>query len=190
MASPPRSSILCAIWLNVAAACILGLSVQAELSESDFKEADAALNTAYQECLRVFPRRSKERLRVAQRAWITFTEKDETAEAFIGARAAIARDDLDRDALAEVAARTEQLKSFFVLPNQDIKSCRDEWQKAERELTIAYQTAMAGARRASEVKRRGTRLDRLQREKFTGSFWRSQWTCTDLGSNRRGQATD
>lgn len=155
MTFPPRSHVRRLLGpLSCVALCFVGFEARAEVADSDYKAADVELNAAYQGCLQAFPAQSRETLRIAQRAWLVFKEKDSAAAAYIGRRAGVTRDDLDREALKEVAARTNQLKAFFILPNQDLQSCRQEWREAERELTIAYQTAMAGLLLEEQIKLR------------------------------------
>jgi hypothetical protein len=50
------------------------------------KQADANLNAVYQACLARFAPNSKGPLRVAQRAWIVFSDRDEAAASLLGKR--------------------------------------------------------------------------------------------------------
>ena len=105
------------------------------------KKADADLTAAYQQCLAQF--QTKEPLRIAERAWIKFSDKDEAAAALAGKRRGLSDDDLWREALNEVNARAEQLRSFFLLPNLDLQSCQQQWQAADQQLSDAYQNALS-----------------------------------------------
>ena len=104
------------------------------------KQADAELTAAYKLCLAKFPPYLKEQLRIAERAWIVFSDKDEAAAAFAGKRRGLSDDDLGRESLNEVNARTQELRSFFLLPNEDLPWCQQEWQQADAQLTEVYQT--------------------------------------------------
>ena len=116
-----------------------GVRGQDDLDKAS-KQADAELTAAYKLCLARFPPYLKEQLRIAERAWIVFSDKDEAAAAFAGKRRGLSDDDLGRESLNEVNARTQELRSFFLLPNKDLPWCQQEWQQADAQLTEVYQT--------------------------------------------------
>jgi uncharacterized protein YecT (DUF1311 family) len=108
----------------------------------DADDAEAQLNAAYKKCLNDFPAKAREQLRVAQRAWITFSNKNEAAAELAGRRRALSTEDLDRYGIDEAAARTEQLKSFFIQPSGDLQSCKRDLQRTEEELTSVYEQSL------------------------------------------------
>jgi uncharacterized protein YecT (DUF1311 family) len=105
---------------------------------------DAEITAAYRACLAAFrDSAAKESLRIAQRAWIVFSNKNEAAAELAGARRGLTREELIREAAGEVEARTEQLRTFFNLPAQDLGACRRDWDAAERDLTAVYNQVLA-----------------------------------------------
>lgn len=106
------------------------------------EQADAQLNAAYQACLKHFTGDYKEQLRVAQRAWIAFSNEQEAASELAGKNHDLAQEIMDAEALKEVRARTIQLRAFFALPNQDLEACRKALDEADADLTVAYKQSL------------------------------------------------
>lgn len=104
---------------------------------------DAEINAAYQGCLRHFTGEYKKQLRVAQRAWIAFSNEQEAADELTGKNRGLAQDVMDEEALKEVRARTNQLRAFFILPHQDLDACRKALEEADADLTDAYRQSLA-----------------------------------------------
>ena len=112
------------------------------------------LTTAYQNCLTAFPVNLKEQLRIAQRAWIVFDNKNESAFAAVGKPRGMNEEDLDRAGLPETVARAEMLRTYFTGPNEDAAALRHDLDQAEQELTLAYKQSLAPLNREEEQKLR------------------------------------
>ena len=115
---------------------------QGESSGGTAERADAEINAAYQACLKHFTGDYKKQLRVAQRAWIAFSNEQEAASELTGKNHDLAQDVMDEEALKEVRARTNQLRAFFILPNQDLEACRKTLDEADADLTVAYKRSL------------------------------------------------
>jgi uncharacterized protein YecT (DUF1311 family) len=101
------------------------------------------LNAAYQTCLARFSPAGKEQLRIAERAWIVFDNKDEEAIAIVGKRRGMSEEDLDRAEIPETISRTAMLHNFFLVPNEDIGALQQNSESAERELTEVYKESIS-----------------------------------------------
>jgi uncharacterized protein YecT (DUF1311 family) len=123
-----------------------------ESLELFLKRKDAEITSAYQSCLASFQGSSKEQLRIAQRAWIEFSNKDEAAAGLAGSRRGLTHDELVREAAKEVEARTQELRSFFTLPNQDIVACQRDYEAGERDLTTVYEQVLVTLARDEQEK--------------------------------------
>ena len=89
------------------------------------------LTVAYQNCLGSFPDNLKEQLRIAQRAWIVFDNKNEAAFAAVGKPRGMSAEDLDCAGLPETVARAEILRTYFTGPNEDAAAFRRDLEQAE-----------------------------------------------------------
>lgn len=114
------------------------------------------LNAAYQNCLGAFPANLKEQLRIAQRAWIVFDNKNEAAFAAVGKSRGMSAEDLDRAGLPETVARAEILRTYFAGPNEDVAAFQRDLAQAEQELTAAYKQCLATLNHDQELKLRDT----------------------------------
>ena len=112
------------------------------------------LTAAYQGCLAAFPANLKEQLRIAQRAWIVFDNKNEAAFAAVGKPRGMSTEDLDRAGLPETVARAEILRTYFLGPNEDVNAFRRDSEQAEQELTAAYKQSLVGLNHEQEQKLR------------------------------------
>jgi uncharacterized protein YecT (DUF1311 family) len=123
---------------------IVGLAIfaPAACTADEGDDADAQLTSAYKNCLDTFPPKQKEKLRAAQRAWITFSNKDEAAAELAGRRRGLSTEDLDREGISEVIARTNQLKRYLAPPPGDLQSCKRDLQRAEQDLMTVYQQSL------------------------------------------------
>ncbi len=136
-------------WLpHFSAALFLGLlvfctRVKGDQMEELREQADSELTAAYKECLAHFQPNAKEVLRISERAWIVFSDKEEAAAAFTANRRGLNDDDLAHKELNEIRARTNQLRSFFILPDSDLEACQRALQDAEAGLTEAYKRALS-----------------------------------------------
>jgi uncharacterized protein YecT (DUF1311 family) len=125
-------------WAAASDAPAIPAYTEAESLNDFLNRKDAEITAAYQACLGAFRGHGQEKLRIAQRAWIVFSNKNEAAAELAGTRRGLNRDELIREAASEVEARTEQLRKFFNLPNQDVAACQRDWDTAERDLTAVY----------------------------------------------------
>ena len=114
------------------------------------------LNANYQTCLSQFPANLKEQLRIAQRAWIVFDNKNEAAFGLVGKRRGMTEEDLDRACLPETEARSEMLRTYFSVPNEDLLTLRQDLDRAEQELTAVYKQALSTLGHDEEEKLRDT----------------------------------
>lgn len=134
------------------------------------KRKDTEITGAYQACLASLKGSGQENLRIAQRAWIVFSNKNEAAAGLAGGRRGLTREELIREAAREVEARTEQLRSFFTLPNQDLSACQRDLDAAERGPTAMFQQALATLAHDEQEKLREAQRAWIEfREKSAGS---------------------
>jgi uncharacterized protein YecT (DUF1311 family) len=122
--------------------------------QAQLVERGKELTQAYQNCLRAFPDNTKEQLRIAQRAWIVFDNKNEAAFAAVGQPRGMTEEELDRAGLPETVARAEMLRTYFTGPNEDVAAFRRDLDQAEQELTAAYKESLATLNRDQEQKLR------------------------------------
>ncbi len=135
-------------WRRLAALGALGLPLSLYGLDAAFQQqlqqSGKDLTAAYQGCLAKFPPNAQEQLRIAQRAWIVFDNKQEAASAAVGQRKGLTEEDLDRIALPETTTRTEMLRNYFNLPNLDLATLRQQAARADQELTVAYKQCLPG----------------------------------------------
>ena len=102
-------------------------------------KADAKLNTTYTRVMNALPPASREQLRRAQRAWITFVEKYESA---LGRNSA-GREEIGRFKLTETLVREELIQNMIGTKTQvDTPQVLEKFQSADRSLNTAYKSAL------------------------------------------------
>ena len=144
-------------WVIVAAVLTLGPALALGLDpafQARLASSGKELNTVYQACLAKFVPNMKEQLRIAQRAWIVFDNKNEAAFAAIGKRRGMSEEDLDRVEIVETEARTEILRTYFIIPNEDLAALRRYLEQAEVELAAVYKQCIASLNKEDEQKLR------------------------------------
>lgn len=113
-ANPSFGLPRCVGWTLLAACTVLipRLS-QAETA----RDADVELNRTYQLVLRTLSPNAREKLRHAQRAWLTFTSLNDGALAFAGQRLGLGPDEIEANKARHLRLRNSELKQM--LPGQD-----------------------------------------------------------------------
>lgn len=119
----------------------LALAQQDQNAADSATDSDAVLTSTYKLALARFAPDKKEMLRRAERAWITFSNKEEAVLNGLRDEKLLSPDADDRATLAEVNARSNHLGAFFVngsVPTADPSA----WKIQDRELTNAYAECM------------------------------------------------
>ena len=130
-------------WQQIPAEAVGGAAPPRESLGAFLKRREAEIVAAYQSVLASHEGAAKEKVRIAQRAWIVFSNKNEAAAGLAGGRRGLTRVELIREAASEVEARTLELRNFFSLPNQDLAACRRDFEVAEREQGAVFQKVIA-----------------------------------------------
>ncbi len=143
----PRSRLLACLWC-VAVALLpavsaFALTVPERLlqpnGQLDSKQVEAYLTDSYHACLKQLPANKQEPLRVAQRAWIVFTDQTEAA----ARQAGVQESELLTNSLLECVNRGTQFQRFIRPPAADAAALQTALEEAERDLTSAYQACLA-----------------------------------------------
>jgi uncharacterized protein YecT (DUF1311 family) len=131
--------------LTIFAGAIPRAQAQTEsASKEDFERADGELNATYNEVLKTLPAAARERLRAAERAWISFTEKNAPALQALGKKRGLSQEELRGFNRAEVLARREQLEQMVLEPvGGDREKLRAQLERADGELNAAYRECVA-----------------------------------------------
>lgn len=150
-------------WTLLAACTVLFPRLsQAETAH----DADVELNRTYQLVLRTLSPGSREKLRRAQRAWLTFTNLNDAALAFAGQRLGLGPDEIEANKAGHLRLRTNELKQMLAgqdslaagttgLSNEDsqlnriYRQCTDSLGSVELEKLRAAQRAWMSFRDAS-----------------------------------------
>lgn len=103
------------------------------------KEADAQLDTSYKALLRKLRPAQQEQLRVAERAWIAFTEKENAALASVTKSRNFTLDDRRNLGLTEIQARGNQLDSLLTALEGSAEDAATDVERADAALNFAFQ---------------------------------------------------
>ena len=136
----------------VIAGSIVLSSLFAENQNPELKQADAELNLLYQELMNSLSAGNREHLRTAERAWISFREKNEVALRVISEKQALASSLQSR--IAETRARCDQLRSMLSSNGDSAKATVKELHSADTELNSVYRQALAALSSAEEARLR------------------------------------
>ena len=117
---------------------------QGSFGDLVFQTMDALLNRTYKEALEALPPDEREQLRVAERAWIGYTEKNAVALKILGQKRGMSPDDLRSFYLVELQARREQLQQIAV-PGSGAarKPTGADLERADGGLNATYQQCLA-----------------------------------------------
>ncbi len=129
------------LWLLIAASIVLN-SVIAENQNIELKQTDSELNLLYQRLMNSLSPGNHERLRMAERAWISFSEKNEVALRVVSENRGLSPSELGQLRIAETRARCDQFRRMLSAGTSDKAGVR-EVQSADAELNNAYKQAIA-----------------------------------------------
>jgi Uncharacterized protein conserved in bacteria len=129
------------LWLLIAASVVLN-SVIAEDQNIELKQTDSELNVLYQQLMNSLSAGSRERLRMAERAWILFGGKNEVALRATSDKRGLSPSELAQLRIAETRARCDQLRRMLSADASDKAGVR-EVQSADTELNNVYKQAIA-----------------------------------------------
>ncbi len=129
------------LWLLIAASVVLN-SVIAEDQNIELKQTDSELNVLYQQLMNSLSTGSRERLRMAERAWILFGGKNEVALRATSDKRGLSPSELAQLRIAETRARCDQLRRMLSADASDKAGVR-EVQSADTELNNVYKQAIA-----------------------------------------------
>jgi uncharacterized protein YecT (DUF1311 family) len=137
------------LWLLIVASIVLN-SVIAENQNIELKQTDSELNLLYQRLMNSLSPGNRERLRMAERAWISFSEKNEVALRVVSENRGLSPSELAQLRLAETRARCDQLRRMLSAGASDKAGVR-EAQSADTELNNVYKQAIAVLSPAEET---------------------------------------
>jgi len=100
----------------------------------DYQKAEQYLNNSYKQCLARLAPQQKEQVRIPQRAWIKYSDHNETACKALG----LSESQIWSLSLVECVARGSQLQHYFDPPNADSLALQSELRQAEDTLTNVY----------------------------------------------------
>ena len=129
------------LWLLIAASVVLN-SVIAEDQNIELKQTDSELNVLYQQLMNSLSAGSRERLRMAERAWILFGGKNEVALRATSDKRGLSPSELAQLRIAETRARCDQLRRMLSADASDKAGVRGV-QSADTELNNVYKQAIA-----------------------------------------------
>jgi uncharacterized protein YecT (DUF1311 family) len=129
------------LWLLIAASVVLN-SVITEDQNIELKQTDSELNVLYQQLMNSLSAGSRERLRMAERAWILFGGKNEVALRATSDKRGLSPSELAQLRIAETRARCDQLRRMLSADASDKAGVR-EVQSADTELNNVYKQAIA-----------------------------------------------
>ncbi len=112
--------------------------VQNVHSEDSYARADAELTVTYKQALAALNPGPQELLRKAERAWITFSDKDEALLKALRSKGILAQDALETAKVSEVRARNRHLQNFFVRIARLTGNPQAEWQIQDQQLEKVY----------------------------------------------------
>ncbi len=106
--------------------------------------ADAELNAVYRELITTLPPADRNRLRVAERAWVTFKQKNEAAFSTLAAKEKIPPSRLVSARAAELEARRDTLR-MLLNSGSDVSRFQISQQlsQADSDLNAAYRDCLA-----------------------------------------------
>jgi uncharacterized protein YecT (DUF1311 family) len=152
-----RSRGISLSWLLIPLLIVLS-SLFAENQNTELKETDAELNVLYQGLMNSLSPSNRERLRTAERAWISFGEKNEVAFRATSEIRGLSPSQLTQFRIGETRARCDQLRRMFSSNEVTTGASLKEVQFADTELNKVYKQAIAVLSSAEE-----TRLREAQR---------------------------
>jgi uncharacterized protein YecT (DUF1311 family) len=148
-----RGRVISLLWLLIAGSIVLN-SLFAENQNTELKQADAELNLLYQRLMNSLSAGNRERLRTAERAWISFGEKNDVAFRVTSEKRALSSSQLAQSRIAEMRARCDQLRRMLSSNGSSAKASLKEVQSADTELNSVYKQALAALSSAEEARLR------------------------------------
>ena len=128
---------------------LLGLSgfstVRAQNGGDRFSQADAVLTSAYKQALARFSPQNQEILRRAERAWIAFSNKQETVLNALQRDNLLGQEAVDLATIQEVHARSNHLNLFFA-HNFPVQNQSAAFAEEDRQLGRVYAQCMSKLR--------------------------------------------
>jgi uncharacterized protein YecT (DUF1311 family) len=104
------------------------------------EEAHSKLNNVYRKVLVTLPTDKQQQLRIAERAWIAFSELDAAALRALDEPSALSEEQIQSRLIAEVNARTDDLREMAAgPPNQPREELRSRLEAADADLNKVYQ---------------------------------------------------
>ncbi len=137
-------------WLLIFLLVVLN-SLFAENQNIELKQTDAELNLLYQRLINSLSPSNRERLRAAERAWISFSEKNEVAFRAASENRGLSPSELTQLRIAETRARCDQLRRILSSNDVSAKASLKEVQFADTELNNVYKQAIAVLSSAAET---------------------------------------
>ena len=107
-------------------------------SEDAFSRADAELTATYKQALTALNPGPQELLRKAERAWITFSDKNEAVLKALRSKGLMTQETEDSATIAEVQTRSRHLQTFFVRIPRLAGNPQAEWQMQDQQLEKVY----------------------------------------------------
>ena len=133
--------LLCALSFWMLATAV----AQQNNSADPLQQADRDLSAIYAQSLARLTPENQKALREAERAWITFTEKNWSAWSALRATRGFTNEVQKGFGVAEIRRRSKHLEVFFLtfrFPYEDSKKVRDD---LDAELTAVYASCMANS---------------------------------------------
>jgi uncharacterized protein YecT (DUF1311 family) len=158
-------------WLVIAGLIVIN-SAPAENQNTELKQTDAELNVLYQQLMNSLSAGNRERLRTAERAWISFREKNKVALHGASEKRGLSSSQPTQSSIAETRARRDQLRQMLSGNGVSDKASLKEVQSADTDLNNVYKQALAGLSSVEETRLREAQrawLDFYNASRFAGS---------------------
>jgi uncharacterized protein YecT (DUF1311 family) len=157
-------------WL-LAALVVVSNDLFAGSQNIELNQADAELNGLYQQLMNSLSADKRERLRTAERAWISFREKNNAAFQATSEKGGLSRSQLAESYVGETHARCDQLRRILSGGSWGKTELR-EVQSEDAELNHVYKQALAVLSSAEETRLREAQrawLDFYNASNFAGA---------------------
>jgi uncharacterized protein YecT (DUF1311 family) len=126
------AALLVAFWQFPA---VLGQRTASFSAEA--QQADKQLNGSYQQLLQKLPPPTREQLRKAQRAWLSFAELNKTAMSAAAQKHGAPHSEFQRAEIEQVQTRTGEL-SAMLYPENSEPDLAGRFRRADEELNVVY----------------------------------------------------